>query len=272
MTIRDRLQTVKKTRLYQGIVSQITTLIIEGNLQMGDRLPSERELCERFGVGRNSVREAVRALESANLVATRHGDGTFVVASPESLIPVLLEKTSSEGESGLRQIFEARRLLEPQIAALAADRATSAELDKLTDILERQRAEIQQGGSGMDEDTAFHLGLAEAAKNEFLLRLVGMLLHSLKELRERSIREKVGRLRSLQGHEEIFEAVRARESKKAVSRMLSHLLEIEGREMGGIFAEETEDAETAEPAGVAGAPPEKISAAQSAADGSGVQP
>ena len=246
MTIRNRLQTVKKTRLYEGIVSQITSLILEGDLQVGDRLPSERELCERFGVGRNSVREAVRALESANLVTTRHGDGTFVVASPESLVPVLSEKLSSEGESGLRLLFEARRLLEPQIAALAAQRATAEEMEKLAVILDRQRSEIRQGRSGMDEDTAFHLGLAEAAKNDFLLRLVGVLLNSLKELRERSIRENVGRLRSLQGHEEILEAVRAREGKKAVSRMLSHLLAIEGREIGGFAEEETEEIETAD--------------------------
>jgi DNA-binding FadR family transcriptional regulator len=90
------------------------------------------------------------------------------------------------------------------------------------------------------------LGLAEAAKNEFLLRLVGVLLNSLKELRERSIREKVGRLRSLQGHEEILEAVRAREMKKAVSRMLSHLLAIEGREIGRFGEEEVEEVETAD--------------------------
>jgi GntR family transcriptional repressor for pyruvate dehydrogenase complex len=240
MAIRDRLQTVRKTRLYEGIVSQITALILEGDLKVGDRLPSERELCERFGVGRNSVREAVRALESANLVATRHGDGTFVVASPESLVPVLSERTFSEGESGLHQLFEARRLLEPQIAALAAERATAGEMEKLADILERQRAEVQRGRSGMDEDTAFHLGLAEAAKNEFLLRLVSVLLSSLKELRERSIREKVGRLRSLHGHEEILKAVQAREGKRAVSRMLSHILEIEGREMDGAAEEDAE--------------------------------
>lgn len=246
MTIRNRLQTVKKIRLYEGIVSQITSLILEGDLQVGDRLPSERELCERFGVGRNSVREAVRAMESANLVATRQGDGTFVVASPESLVPVLSEKISSGGESGLRLLFEARRLLEPQIAALAAERASAGEVERLAGILERQREEIRQGRSGMDADTAFHLGLAEAAKNEFLLRLVGVLLNSLKELRERSIREKVGRLRSLQGHEEILEAVRAREMKKAVSRMLSHLLAIEGREMGGFGEEEAEEVEAAD--------------------------
>lgn len=245
MTIRNRLQTVKKTRLYEGIVSQITALILEGNLNTGDRLPSERELCERFGVGRNSVREAVRALESANLVTTRQGDGTFVVASPESLVPVLSEKLSSGGESGLRLLFEARRLLEPQIAALAAERATAGEKDKLASILDRQRTEIRQGRSGMAEDTAFHLALAEAAKNEFLLRLVGLLLHSLKELRERSIRENVDRLRSLQGHLEILEAVRSRDQKRAVSRMLSHLLEIEGGEMGG-GEEEEEEEETAD--------------------------
>lgn len=231
MPIRNRLQTVKKNRLYEGIVSQITALILEGDLKVGDRLPSERELCERFGVGRNSVREAARALESANLVATRHGDGTFVVASPESLMPVLSAKLSSKGETGLHQLFEARRLLEPQIAGLAAERATPEEAGKLEEILVRQRGEVRQGRSGMDADTAFHLGLAEAAKNEFLLRLVGVLLNSLKALRERSIRDAWDRQLSLQGHEEILGAVRAREGKRAVARMLGHLVEIEGREM-----------------------------------------
>jgi len=240
LAIEGRLQAVKKVRVYEGIVSQITALILEGDLKVGDKLPSERDLCERFGVGRNSVREAVRALESANLVATRQGEGTFVVANASSLVPVLSEKISSEGENGIRLLFEARRLLEPQIAVLATDRATPAELEILDAIVERQRMEIRSGGTGMAEDTAFHLGLAEAAKNEFLQRLVGILLNSLQEIRERSVREKAGRARSLKGHVEILEAVRSGDEKKALSRMLSHLIEIEGGEID-LESEEDED-------------------------------
>ena len=87
MPIAGRLQTVKKTRVYEAIVEQLTALILEGEIKTGDKLPTERELCEQFGVGRNSVREATRSLESARLVETKQGEGTFVTAHPESMIP-----------------------------------------------------------------------------------------------------------------------------------------------------------------------------------------
>jgi GntR family transcriptional repressor for pyruvate dehydrogenase complex len=226
-----RFQAVKKTRVYEEIVSQITSLILEGKLSVGDKLPSERELCERFGVGRNSVREATRALESAGLVDTRQGEGTFVTTSPESLLSPLSQKISSEGEDGIRHLFEARRILEPQIASLAAVRCTDEEIERLEAVLKRQRGEVNDGGSGMDEDTAFHLALARAAKNEFLLRLVDILLDSLCEMRERSVRDKGGRIRSLEGHEEILAAVKDRNERRALALMLAHLLEVEGREV-----------------------------------------
>ena len=231
MAIQDRLQAVRKVRIYEEIVAQITALILDGGLKSGDRLPSERELCEQFGVGRNSVREATRALESARLVETRQGEGTFVTADPASLLPALSEQISSEGESGMRHLFEARRLLEPQIAALAAERAGPEEVNRLEEIIERQRAEVEAERSGMDEDTAFHLTLAKAAKNEFLHRLLAPLLDSLRELREHSIRKKPDRLRSIDGHVEILEAVRERNVKTSLARMLSHLLGVEGQGM-----------------------------------------
>lgn len=234
MAIQGRLHAVRKVRVYEEIVSQITSLILEGDLKLGDKLPSERELCDRFNVGRNSVREATRALESANFVETRQGEGTFVTVTPDTLIPALSEKISSEGESGFHLLFEARRILEPQIAALAAKRATPSELKKLEEILERQEIEVEAGGSGIDEDTEFHMGLAEAAKNEFLHRLVVSLLGTLRELRERSVRKKSDRIRSHQTHLKILEAVREGREQDAVANMIGHLLEIEG---GGIGIE-----------------------------------
>ncbi|MFC1491733.1 FadR/GntR family transcriptional regulator [Nitrospinota bacterium] len=240
MAIQPRLQAVRKIRVYEEIVSQITSLILSGELKVGDRLPSERELGERFGVGRNSVREATRALESANLVETRQGEGTFIIASPDSLVPVLSAKISKE-ESGIHLLFEARRILEPQIAALAAKRASGEELAELDDILKHQQWKVEAGESGVEEDTQFHMGLARAAKNEFLLKLVGSLLESLRELRERSVREMSNRIRSHETHLKIFEVVKSGEESKAATAMLSHLIEIEGGEVGGAENQEADE-------------------------------
>lgn len=226
-----KLQAVKKVRVYEEIVSQITSLILNGDLKVGDRLPSERELCEQFDVGRNSVREATRALATARLVESRQGEGTFVIASPDSLVTHLSEQSFAEGESGVRYLFEARRVLEPQIATLAVERITDAELASLEDILTRQGREIKAGESGMTEDTAFHMALARAAKNTFLERLLGTLLDSLREIREHAVRKPEDRVRSLEGHWEILAAVREKNKNEALARMLSHLLGVEGQGM-----------------------------------------
>ena len=230
MAIEPQLQAVRRVRVYEEIVSQITSLILSGDLKVGDKLPSERELGERFAVGRNSVREATRALESANLVVTRQGEGTFIIATPDSLVPVLSARISEE-ESGVHHLFEARRILEPQIAALAAERAGTDELKELDRILVRQRKAVDTGGSGIEEDTQFHMALAGAAKNEFLEKLLGTLLASLRELRERSVRRISDRIRSHETHLKILDAVKNGREQDAVANMISHLLEIEGGEM-----------------------------------------
>ena len=226
MVISDRLQAVKKTRVYEAIVDQLTSLILEGVIVPGEKLPSERELCEQFGVGRNSVREATRSLESARLVETRQGEGTFVTANPVSMVHVISDKVSSDAESGIHHLFEARMILEPQIAALAAERVTEAELEKLEDTLRRQHDEVEGGGLGLREDTEFHLGLAEAAKNQFLHHLLSSLLNSLIEIRERSLRrDESVRLRSWEAHQNILAAVSEKDRNRATAGMISHLVE-----------------------------------------------
>ena len=226
MPIAGRLHTVKKTRVYEAIVEQLTSLILEGEIKTGDKLPSERELCEQFGVGRNSVREATRSLESARLVETKQGEGTFVTAHPESMIHMISEKVSSDAEGGMHHIFEARMVLEPQIAGLAAERVTSVELEKLEDTLRRQLNEVEGGGLGLREDTQFHLGLAEAANNQFLHHLLSSLLNSLSEMRERSLRrDESVRLRSWEAHQQILDALLTKDRNKAIAAMISHLVE-----------------------------------------------
>src|SRR5216117_3565728 len=133
---------IKSTRIYEEIVRQVKQLIAEGRLKSGDQLPPERDLAEKFVVSRTSVREALRALESLGFVEIRPGEGTFVrEMSVEALIEPLALLMFSKREA-IGELFEARRLLEPAIAALAARRATPEEVKEMERILDQQAKEI----------------------------------------------------------------------------------------------------------------------------------
>ena len=111
------IEPIKSTRIYEAIVRQVKAMIAEGRLKSGDQLPPERDLAEKFVVSRTSVREALRALESLGLIEIRPGEGTFVrEVSVESLIEPLALLMLSQREA-IGELFEARRLLEPSIAA-----------------------------------------------------------------------------------------------------------------------------------------------------------
>lgn len=134
----EDFKVIKRRRLYQDVVGQIHDLIRDGTLKPGDRLPPERELAEQFEVSRSSIREAMRALELQGLVASRPGSGTFVSTdSLESLVAIIASSLGGAREY-LDYTFEVRRLLEPQIAALAAERATEADINRIAEALEHQ--------------------------------------------------------------------------------------------------------------------------------------
>ncbi len=219
-------QEIKKSRVSEDIVAQLKTLIAEGKLRSGDQLPSERDLSEKFKVSRASVREAVRALESAGLLEARQGQGTYVTTSVEALVQPLAHAIARE-ENAIQELFEVRRLLEPQLAALAAARAAASDLEELRKILEQQACQVDEGGTGAQMDTAFHSAVARAAKNTLLLRLNDTLVDCLRDSRRRSLETPERPRRSLAGHQAILRALQARDSKAAQRAMLKHLEEIE---------------------------------------------
>ena len=114
------LKAIRKTRIYEEVVGQLSQLIDEGKLKAGDRLPSERELAETFRVSRSSVREAIKTLENERLVVTRPGSGTFLTTVNVEAIISSLASLLSRGKAALIDLFEMRCLVEPGIAALAA--------------------------------------------------------------------------------------------------------------------------------------------------------
>src|SRR5437870_13916810 len=111
------LRVIKKTRIHEEVVTQIHELIREGRLKAGDQLPSERELAETFQVSRASVRESLRALETHGLIISRTGTGNFLADLPVESLRAPLAKLLTEEKDALSEIFELRKLIEPEMSA-----------------------------------------------------------------------------------------------------------------------------------------------------------
>lgn len=220
---------VRKTKVYHEIVDQIRELIAAGRIKPGDRLPPERELAELFKASRNSVRDAIRVLEQMGLIESRQGDGTYVrsVSAEDLAEPLALMLLQSRTQ--MRELWEVRRVLEPALAEFAAARITDEELEELDAILEAQGRKVEAGYTALEEDTAFHNGIAQAARNTVMLRALDTLVDLLRQSRERSLQQRDRPAYSLAGHRRILAALHRRDPEAARSEMLRHLVDIEER-------------------------------------------
>lgn len=221
------LKAIKKTRIYEEVVGQLHRLIERGKLKAGDRLPSERELAEIFRVSRTSVREAIKTLETEGFVITRPGSGTFIAAVDVEALIQPLASLLSRGKDALLDLFEMRRLVEPGIAALAAERATPSDLLRLKEIFKEQERQINRGESGVDSDAEFHFAIGQATQNPALQRLVSSIVEILKPMREKSLQTPGRAHNSLASHRELLVAIERHEPELARHAMQRHIEAVE---------------------------------------------
>jgi GntR family transcriptional repressor for pyruvate dehydrogenase complex len=224
---RKAFRAVRKTRVSQDIIEQIRDLVTSGRLKPGDRLPSERELSQAMSVSRSSVREAVRAMESLGLIQARAGEGTFVASPAGSRGSDPVIASLHQDWSAQHKLFEVRRVIEPDLAALAARRATAEQIERLRATLNEQEAEILRGGTGVKQDNLFHFLMAEATGNEALVRIVDSLMDLLLKTREESLQHDERRARSLKQHRAMLAAIEARDPRAAERLMREHIQDVE---------------------------------------------
>src|SRR5882757_3449396 len=209
-------------RISETIVDQIRQLMHTGQLRPGDRLPPERDLCERFGVSRVTVREALRMLESAGLVEIRVGarGGAFVTAPSSNRVGEGLADLLTLSVISAADVTEVRLILEVGIAPLVCERATEDDLAELEKICARSEAALRAGDYTMDMSLEFHAAVARATHNPALVMLVesfrGPILMSLEEARE--VAPEMGGLGTKE-HERFVEAVRRRDAGDAARIM-----------------------------------------------------
>jgi GntR family transcriptional repressor for pyruvate dehydrogenase complex len=215
---------VMRMPLYEQIANQLEQLIIANKLHPGDRLPSERELASQLGVGRPAIREANRVLRDRGLVELRPGSGTYVCAASDGAISQSIERFFSSRHSPVLELQEMREIMEPALAALAAERATPQDIERM----ELELAYIEADPSDLDRyiesDAKFHIAVVEAARNRMLSAIFAPMIAIMKdEIREVTLHMVEAGQHDPRRHREIMEAIKARQPEEARRAASEHL-------------------------------------------------
>jgi GntR family transcriptional repressor for pyruvate dehydrogenase complex len=215
---------VRTSRLYEQIVHQIEESIVEGSLKAGDQLPAERDLARRFGVSRTAVREAVKALREKGLVEAYSGRGTFITDGTTQAVRQSLDLMAKIGQpEGSTHLAEVRAILEPEIAALAAERIQEPELAMMREAVAAMDRAGQDAEAYIEADLDFHLALAEGAANPLILSLLDSIVALLREQRLRIFKVPGGPERGQIHHKRILQAIERHDAEKSRDAMRAHL-------------------------------------------------
>jgi GntR family transcriptional repressor for pyruvate dehydrogenase complex len=217
---------IERRNTYELVAESLLALISERHLKPGDTLPTERELMQHYGVGRSSVREALRMLESKGLISAG-GSGAFAVADFRNPLNDSLSLLLAVEEGSLRELFEVRRIVEGEAVALATERGSESYLERMRDATEVMREGLADREEYIEADVAFHLTVAEATQNRLILHL----MHAIRDQLERalgSIYKIPGSPeQSIEDHGLIIAAMAKGRPDEARERMREHLARVE---------------------------------------------
>lgn len=228
------MEKLPRVNLSEIIADKIHQDILDGKLKPGDRLPPHDVLCERWGVSRVTLREALKKLDTKGLIEIHQGRGTYVRDHNRDLIEKQFEFHSLLGEKTILQLFEARKIIETALVDLATRRITENEIDSLDSILQDMAETVKEGDPLQFArfDFKFHKAIGSMAKNDVLL----MMLEKIQFLIETQQREmfeyahNANPLKSsFQDHRDIYRMMRERNAAGAAEKMYQHIQHMENR-------------------------------------------
>lgn len=216
-----RFTKLKHTLLAEQVQEQIYHYIVDTPLELGSKLPNEFELGEKFGVGRSTIREAVKILSSKGIVEVRHGSGTYVVSTKQENPDPLGLRDVEDKKALALDLVNLRLILEPGIAELAAQNATQEDIAKLRQLCDKVEREIENGERYLEDDIAFHTCVAECSKNKVVEQLIPIIdtavMLNVNVTHKRLMRE------TTETHRAVLEAIEERDSIGARTAMTMHL-------------------------------------------------
>lgn len=217
-SLGDAFAPLRREKLSESVAARLRQQIEEGRLKPGEQLPGHRELAEAFSVGLSSIREAISMLASEELVETRAGRGTFV---REGRRPPLTLSASGRPltQREVEEVLEAREVLELQLAAMAAERASAADVEALRRCIAAMEAAVDDAAAYAEADLDLHLTIAQAARNRFLHQAIEQIRTLMRQNMEASFLaalERHGNLKlSLDSHRWLVDAIEAGDAEAA---------------------------------------------------------
>ena len=216
-----RFEKIDKKLLGEQIEDELMNFILQEPIGVGQRIPNEFELAERFGVGRSTIREAVKGLVSKGILEVRRGSGTYVIGTSSlDEDPLGLSKMKDKYQLAL-ELFDVRLMLEPEIASQAAKYGTDEELQQLKQLCDETEQMYLSGKNHISKDIAFHTCIARCSKNrvvETLIPLINTAVMTFANLTHRMLMEE-----TIETHRAIVNAILDRDSVGAKCAMVMHL-------------------------------------------------
>ena len=215
---------IQRRRLTDQIIDQLVSMIANGALKPGDKLPPEHELMRQFGVGRSSLREAIGALSLIGLFTVRPGHGTHVSTSTDGFLSKPLSwGMLTMGRDRIHELVEARTALEHAIVGLAAERATEEDIEEMRrrhgDLKSAKKAKRK----AIQADLAFHSALAKASHNSVLMRFLSELRQPMRSWMEQKASIVWGYDMVVEQHDAILTAIENRDVERAQAALREHL-------------------------------------------------
>jgi GntR family transcriptional regulator, transcriptional repressor for pyruvate dehydrogenase complex len=217
---------IVRRKLYELVVDQIVEDVSSGRLVPGDKLPTERALADEFTVGRSSIREALRMLETDGVIESA-GRGVFVVSRDRNPLNRSLALLVSGHAAGGAELFEVRKMIEVETAALAAERRTDEDIEAMRSALRAMRHGLGSRDDYIGGDVGFHMAVVAASHN----RIASHVMQAIRMVMQR-ILESVYEIpgspqRSIEQHADILTAVAAGRAEEARERVRDHLVSVE---------------------------------------------
>ncbi len=218
------MRSISRLSITDQAVQQIKNEILSGAYKIGDRIPTEKDLCQQLGVGRSTVREALRMLKALGFIEVKQGKGAFIIKTSEDSDEKIRD-WFSKNKIELIDFIQVRMSLEPLAVRLFIERASNEQINNIERILVLFE-NATESGNALDLallDEAFHTAIAEASGNNLLIMLNRTIVEFFREYRVRSFAVKKNIKNALEPHRKIMQAIRARDPDAAAQAMIDHL-------------------------------------------------
>ena len=219
----DNLNEVKKIPLIEQSIEILKAYIMEGNLKNGDFLPPEMELCKRLGIGRSTLREAIKTLELQGFIRKKQGVGMMVVNESDIAALDMVQLMLKRNGSTMEELMDVRYLIELRTAKLAAMKASPENIKEIEDHVRVMNDNITTEKEYLEADIGFHLAIAKAAQNSLYQFILNTIRPLIEEMIQATLKNFHRPEQSMKYHEKIFEAIKKKNPEEADVAIKEHL-------------------------------------------------